>query len=286
VEYGAMILPKTPQTTAAVATHYDELDGFYREIWGEHVHHGYFVRGDESVAAATEALIARLADRLEVTAGMAVCDIGCGYGATGAWFAERFGAAVTGVSVSGVQVARARRRMPAAGSVRFAQLDWLANGLPDGAFERAYAIESSEHMPDKQRFFDEAFRVLKPGGVLAVCAWLAGERPRGWEIRHLLEPICREGRLPGMGDEAEYRAFGERAGFVVAGVEDWSARVRRTWGICARRVLARVVTEPRYARFLLDKTAGNRVFALTLFRLIAAYRTGAMRYCLLVYRKP
>jgi tocopherol O-methyltransferase len=56
-----MITPKTIQTTAAVAAHYDELDGFYREIWGDHVHHGYWTTGRESAAEATEALITHLA---------------------------------------------------------------------------------------------------------------------------------------------------------------------------------------------------------------------------------
>src|SRR5205085_1479125 len=35
-------------TGEAVARHYDELDHFYRNIWGEHVHHGLWRRGDES----------------------------------------------------------------------------------------------------------------------------------------------------------------------------------------------------------------------------------------------
>jgi tocopherol O-methyltransferase len=276
-----VIAPRTAQTTAAVAAHYDELDGFYRDIWGEHVHHGYFLSGDESVAQATDALIRLLADRLGLAAGQAVCDIGCGYGATAAFYARRFGVDVTGLTVSAAQAARA----PAVAGVTILQRDWLANGLPDQTFDRAYAVESSEHMPDKQRFFDEAYRVLKPGGVLGVCAWLASGTPKSWEIRHLLEPICREGRLPGMGDEQDYRAFGEQAGFVVTACDDISAQVGRTWSICARRVVGRCLTAPRYARFLLDATAGNRVFALTLFRLIAAYRTRAMRYCMLVYRK-
>ena len=39
-----------------VAGHYDELDAVYREIWGEHVHHGLWRTGRESVAEATHAL--------------------------------------------------------------------------------------------------------------------------------------------------------------------------------------------------------------------------------------
>ncbi len=281
-----MIAPKREQTTAAVAAHYDELDLFYREIWGEHVHHGYWVTGDETVQQAVEALIELLAARLKLTAGQAVCDIGCGYGATARYLAEQFAVSVTGFSVSAAQVAQARLIVPAAGTVAFETRDWLANGQADQKFDRAYAVESSEHMPDKQLFFDEAYRVLRPDGALVVCAWLAADRPKPWQVRHLLEPICREGRLPGMGDEADYRAMGAQAGFEVEGVEDISANVSRTWEICARRLLRMAITKPRYLRFLVDRRETNRVFALTLFRLMLAYRTQAMRYCLLTYRKP
>jgi tocopherol O-methyltransferase len=141
-------------------------------------------------------------------------------------------------------------------------------------------------MPDKQRFFDEAFRVLKPGGMLGITAWLACPRPKAWEVRHLLEPICREGRLPGMGDEADYLALAARSGFATIGVQDLSERVRRTWSICAKRVAGKLFSDPRYARFLLASGAANRIFALTLLRLLLAYRTRSMRYGLLLFAKP
>jgi tocopherol O-methyltransferase len=279
-----MISPKTRQTTAAVAAHYDELDRFYREIWGDHVHHGYWVTGRETPLAAAEALVDLLAERLAIGPGLAVVDIGCGYGATARRLAAMRGVTVSGVTVSAAQAAYAAS-IPADG-VEIRVMDWLANDFPDGRFDRAYSIESSEHMPDKQRFFDEAFRVLRPGGRLGIYAWLSRTDPKPWEVRHMLEPICREGRLPGMGDEGDYRAFALRAGFTVESVEDLSRQVRRTWWICLRRVAAKLATDRSYRRFLLESRETNRIFALTLFRLLAAYHTGAMRYCLLVMRKP
>ncbi len=278
-----MIFPKQPQTAAAVAAHYDELDSFYREIWGEHVHHGYWPTGRETSAQAVVALVDLLVSRLQLASGHDVCDIGCGYGATARLLAERSGVNVTGVTISAAQAVQAR--VPAAGRVAIHQQDWLVNDFPSEHFDRAYAIESSEHMADKQRFFNEAFRTLKPGGILAVCAWLAGDNARAWEVRHLLEPICREGRLPSMGDEADYRRLGEQAGFQVQQVEDLSDQVRRTWWICAQRVLAALLTRPRYLQFLLNPTATDRIFALTLFRIMVAYRVRSMRYCLFVFRR-
>jgi tocopherol O-methyltransferase len=279
-----MIVPRDPQGAAAVADHYDELDAFYREIWGEHVHHGYWATGRETAAEATEALVGLLAGHIAPRPGQRLCDIGCGYGATALRLAERYGCSVTGITISPVQAARARAG--ASPAVEIACGDWLENGFPDASFDRAYAIESSEHMADKPRFFREAYRTLRAGGRLCVFAWLAHEGARGWEIRHLLEPICREGRLPGLGTAAEYRALAGDAGFRVARFDDVSRQVRRTWTICARRLAVRIATDPAYRRYLLDGRSRNRAFALSLARLAAAYRTGAMRYGILVADKP
>jgi cyclopropane fatty-acyl-phospholipid synthase-like methyltransferase len=279
-----VIVPGSPQTVAGVAGHYDELDVAYRRIWGEHVHHGYWRSGRESPAEAADALVRLVAERLDLEPGQAVCDIGCGYGATAADLVARHGVSVLGLTVSAAQEAVARSR----GDAGFTCLrrDWLDNRLPDASFDRAYAIESSEHMVDKDRFFTEAARVLRPGGRLVVCAWLEGETARPWEKRHLLEPICTEGRLPSMGSRADYDELAARAGLAAVGHEDISRDVRRTWTVCLRRLAGRLVTDPTIRRLVTSPATRNRSFALSLPRLIVALHTGAMRYGVFVWDKP
>jgi tocopherol O-methyltransferase len=278
-----MITPKIDQTSGAVALHYNELDTFYREIWGDHVHHGYWRTGKETSAEAVEALADLVAERLDLKPGMSACDIGCGYGETARRFSSRYSVTATGVTISERQfrVAAARR----AAGVSVALCDWLENGFPDCHFDRAYAIESSEHIAGKQRFFSEAYRVLRPGGVFVVCAWLARSGASKLEQRLLLEPICRYGRLPGMGTEEDYRALAKAAGFSVIASEDISANVKRTWPICIRRSASKLLSDRRYREFLLSKNAQNKAFAATLFLISAAYFTGAMRYCVLTCRR-
>lgn len=280
-----MITPRAPLAPDATARHYDQLDRFYRELWGEHLHHGLWTTGRETPEQAVVAMARLVAERAGVRSGMQVCDVGCGYGATARLLAREYGARVTALTIAPAQHAYATSLARRPGDPRYVLCDWLANGLPAAAFDAAIAIESTEHMADKARCMAELARVLHPGGRAVVCAWLSADAPSRAQGRWLLEPICHEGRLPGLATEAEYRALLEGAGLVVERAEDVSARVRRTWPTCIRRLVAALAREPSYRRFLLGRANTDRVFALTLPRLWAAYATGAMRYVIFTARR-
>lgn len=278
-----MIEPDIAPTTASVALHYDQLDLAYRRLWGEHVHHGYWRTGRETPAAATDALADLVASHLNLGPGDAVCDIGCGYGATAARFARAHHVRVTGFTVSPAQ----KRIADAAATPGVTCLlrDWLDNRQPDGAFASAYAIESSEHMADKLGFFREASRVLRPGGRLVVCAWLEGEHPRPWEVRHLLKPICSEGRLPSLGSRTDYETLAAKAGLALESFDDITRNVRKTWRLCLQRLATSLVTDREIRALALNGAKESRSFMLSLPRLILAMRSGAMSYGLFVWSK-
>lgn len=273
-----MIHPRQRQSASDVARHYDELDAFYRDIWGEHVHHGLWITGQEPVDVAVRQLMDHVAAHARLQPGQTVCDVGCGYGGTARYLSRRYGAHVTGLTLSPAQYAYACTVAPDQQNPVYLLQDWLDNDFSDSSFDIVVSIECISHVPDKARFFEEVARVLRPGGRLVLCAWLAAEAPRAWEVRYLLEPICREARLPGLATASEYLDMMQAARLNAAPPEDLSRQVRKTWLICAGRVLRGILSRPHFVRYLLDARKHDRLFVLTLLRLWIAYRTGALSY--------
>lgn len=200
--------------------------------------------------------------------------------------AHEYGARVTGLTVSRAQYEHARSQKPQGTNPDYLLRDWLVNQLEPASFEAVVAIESTEHIADLQRFFTEAERVLVPGGRLVVCAWLTRDNPVNWERQFLLEPICREGRLRGMGSAHEYEQLARAAGLVPTGFRDVSRQVKRTWAVCTGRVLRGFLSQPAYRQFLLHGRSTHKIFALTVPRIWLAYELGSMRYGILTAVKP
>ena len=191
-----------------------------------------------------------------------------------------------GLTVSPVQYDHATGQAAGDPALQFLLRDWSDNRLPSASADAVLSIECLAHVSDKHRFFAEIERVLKPGRKAVVTAWLACERPTRWQARQLLEPICREGRLAGMGSASEYRELIEESQLELLELELLGSRVRRTWTICGYRALSGLITKAAYRNFLFRRASENWVFFLTLWRIMIAYRLGAMDYGLFVVRKP
>ena len=123
--------------------------------------------------AATRELVALLEPR----AGERILDIGCGIGGPARWIAARFGCEVTGIDLT-AEFCRAAEALNAAtgmtGRVHIRQGSALALPFEDASFDRAYSQNVAMNIADKPTFYREAFRVLKPGSVLALSNLGAG----------------------------------------------------------------------------------------------------------------
>ncbi len=108
-----------------------------------------------------------------VTPESRVLDIGCGTG-TAAVLAARAGARVTGFDVSAPMLAVAREKVAARGlgdSVELIEMGVSGmDGFPDSGFDVVLStLTFSELSSDEQSYaLHHSFRILKPGGLLAV----------------------------------------------------------------------------------------------------------------------
>jgi SAM-dependent methyltransferase len=126
-------------------------------------------------------------DRLGVLPGHTLLDLGCGTGRH-TFEALRRGADVvaldmssddlTGVEVMVTAMVEAGEMTAPDGPVTL-RADALALPFPDDSFDRVIASEILEHVPQDGSAIAEIFRVLRPGGLVAVSV------PRRWP-----EQIC------------------------------------------------------------------------------------------------
>jgi SAM-dependent methyltransferase len=129
-----------------------------------------------------------LALRLDPQPTDNILDIGCGIGGPARWIAYKYGCGVTGIDLTPEFCAAARELNAITGtSERMTVLEGsaLSLPLPDVTFDRAYSHNVLMNIADKAGVYREAFRVLKPGGLLVLAHLNAGpnglpEFPQPW----------------------------------------------------------------------------------------------------------
>lgn len=220
---------------------YDSSSTLWEMVWGEHMHHGYYgVTGREKKEGriAQIDLIEELLKWSQVKKTDCFLDVGCGIGGSSLYLAEKFKGMATGITLSPVQASRAKERAEIAGlasRTEFKVADALNMPFGDNSFDLVWSLESGEHMPDKQKFMAECYRVLMPGGTLVVATWCHRPVGRvGWpltiEEREHLETLYQVYCLPYTICLPEYREIAENLGFKKIKTADWSRAVAPFWG--------------------------------------------------------
>jgi cyclopropane fatty-acyl-phospholipid synthase-like methyltransferase len=266
----------------SIRGHYDLSTPFYRLLWGPHVHHGLW-DAEESPREAQVKLTERLATLAGISGGESLLDVGCGMGGSSILLARTRNCSSVGVTISPLQRrwASVSGRWQGVGKqLDFRCADAESVELPAESFDVVWSVECTEHLFDKPRFFQRTATWLKPGGTVAICAWLAGDNLNEAQTKLVYE-VCEGFLCPSLGTMGDYTSWMEAAGLEVATTEDWTARVAQTWEICRRRV------ERSKVRWLARLVDRDTVTFLDRFEtILSAYRSGAMRYGCLIAKKP
>lgn len=116
--------------------------------------------------------------RLRLSPGVSVLDLCCGHGASAIAAARVAGAAgrVVGVDVAGplLELARARAAGEGLVNVEFRQGDATCTGFAAGSFDVVVCVFGVFFAADMEAFVAEMWRLVRPGGVLAITTWGPG----------------------------------------------------------------------------------------------------------------
>jgi tocopherol O-methyltransferase len=262
-------------TPDAIREHYDSFAWIYRTFWGDHIHHGLFLRGNELPEEAQVNLLDYCARLSNVRPGLRVMDVGCGHGGTCVYLARHYGCHAEGLTLSHKQVLLAKNNARRAGVEAFTCFvvaNAETHAFPTGVIDLIWTMESSEHFGDKSDYFRRAALALRPGGQLMLAAWTGSMQ------NSRVRSVANAFLCPSLQTAEDYRQQLKRAGLKIRAYEEITGRVMRTWEICFERA--------RKLRALISILSREvREFVHGINTILEAYRSGDLTYSVMVAQK-
>ena len=269
---------------AAVSSHYDVGNDFYRLVLGPTLVYSCAVWADEAAGldAAQEAKLDLVCRKLGLAPGMRLLDVGCGWGSLALHAAARYGVEVVGITLSAEQARLARERLAEAGltgKVEIRVLDY--RDVVDGPFDAIASLGMAEHVgaDELPRYAGRLHDLLRPGGRLLnhAIAWSGG--PVTWDDdRFIARYVFPDGELVGLS-----RMVGvlEDAGLEVLDVE----ALRRHYALTLRAWVRRL--EEHWDEAVAATSEGRaRVWRLYMAASALSFEAGVMGVNQVLVQRP
>ncbi|KAH0551566.1 hypothetical protein GP486_007217 [Trichoglossum hirsutum] len=206
----------------------------YRLFLGGTRHFGYYPAGTLwpfPISRALRAMEDRLFNSLDLAAGAKVLDAGCGVGHVAIHMARR-GLRVVGIDVVDHHVAKAKQNVEATGlgkQVSIRKMDYHhLDEIEDQSMDGVYTMETLVHATNIKQVLSQFYRVLKPGGSLALHEYdhvKRGTGPNYFEAA--MEKVNTVAAMPAnvMFDEGVLPEMLEEAGFKNIKVQDYTLNI-------------------------------------------------------------
>jgi tocopherol O-methyltransferase len=264
-----------------IVQHYDELSPFYKDIWGVHIHHGYWKNGTETKEDAQEQLIKELIARANIRNGCRILDVGCGLGGSAIFLSKILSARTTGITISPVQVAignaLAREQRV---DVQLMEMDAEALDIKD-RFDVVWSVEAISHLSNRRDSIRSMARVLEHGGQLVIADWFKSPTTTAAQERQFLEPIERAMLVPRLDAPSAYVDYMNEVGLTLTLFEDLSAHVVKTWDLAIE-----LIRNPALWKFAAARGKDFVAFLEGFAAMRAGYRSKTFVYGALIGKKP
>jgi len=262
-----------------IRDHYDRVSPYYRNLWGEHLHHGYWIRGNETKEKAQLQLIEHLAQVAGIKPGRRILDVGCGFGASSIFLARNYRAQATGITISPIQVEMANQAAARENvNAKFLLMDAEAMKF-NHSFDVVWSVESIAHYPNKEKFFASAGALLAAGGTLAILDWFKKENLNPSDSRKFIQPI-EKGMLVELQTMGDYKTWMRSNRLQITASEVLNKNCAKTWDLCLNIIKKKSFWE------LAAKNGSEFVDYLKAFRAMrVCFASGNFVYGLMVAQK-
>lgn len=273
-----------------IAGFYDRSSKLWEDVWGEHMHHGYYIPEDRTDHQQAQVdLIDEVLKWADADKATKVVDVGCGIGGSSRHLARKFGCKTEGITLSPYQAGRGNELAKIQGlsdKCNFQVADALEMPFADNSFDLVWSLESGEHMPDKKQFVNELFRVAQPGGRIIIVTWChrdldEGETSLTRSEQRLLRKINRAYYLPQWCSVQDYVELLKGKGATDIKIEDWSHIIAPFW-----KAVIRSSFNVKSIWGLMKSGFSTQRGAYAMFLMLKGFNKGLIKFGLLTCTKP
>jgi len=191
-----------------VIKYYTNLEtklGFDYILWGSK-HFGFYPTGKTDITEKEAQVLLQdlVAKNLELKRNEIVLDAGSGQGCVSTYLAKKYGSKIFGITLVSFEVKKAQERAKNLGvqdKTQYQVMDYSTTNFSDNFFDAIYTTETLSHSPDIRKTLKEFFRILKPGGKVALFEYTIApnEKFSPWE-RKMLDLVIERSAMMGLKD--------------------------------------------------------------------------------------
>ncbi|KAJ5219258.1 uncharacterized protein N7498_001357 [Penicillium cinerascens] len=230
------LIDKNPQ----LQSYYHSLESRlgYRLVLGGTRHFGYYEHDTWwpfPLGRSLRAMEDKLAASLELERGSYVLDAGCGVSHVAIHLASAHGLKIQGIDIVDHHIIKSKRNVARAGfsedqiSVRKMDYHHL-DSFKDGTFDGVYTMETFVHATDPQSVLGNFYRVLRPGGRIALFEYEHEllSNPEEQSLVLSMKKINDIAAMPTntVSQPGVFKQMLEDAGFIDVVVRDYSSNIQ------------------------------------------------------------
>ena len=261
--------------------------GFDYVLWGSK-HFGFYPTGKVDVSEKEAQILHQdlVAKNLDLKENQIVLDAGCGQGVVSTYLAKKYGPKIFGITLVPFEVERAKERaknLNVQKKTKYQVMDYSATNFPDNYFDAIYTTETLSHSPNIRKTLREFFRVLKPGGKVALFEYTLApdEKFSEWE-KKMLDVVIEGSAMMGLKDfrHDQFTGVVKNAGFENVKEQNITENIRPSFYRLHKlsRFPYKFIKLFGLQKFFINTTAGYEYYKMV--------SKGLFRYCIFTGSKP